>query len=118
MARPTFITDEQWRLLLEHGARSAAGEELDPHPVLLLELADPVMFWMLTEVDPHDEDRAFGLCDLGLGMPELGYVSLSEIAALRGRGRGQSVQADATFVGDRPLSIFRSWARMVGWIVR
>ena len=27
---------------------------------------------------------AFGLCDLGLGEPELGYVTLHELAAARG----------------------------------
>ena len=28
--------------------------------------------WLLTELDPVEPDRAFGLCDLGLGYPELG----------------------------------------------
>ena len=41
--------------------------------------------WLLTEIDLKDPDIAFGLCDLGLGYPELGSVSLSEIAALRGK---------------------------------
>lgn len=40
--------------------------------------------WLLTEIDPDDDDHAFGLCDLGLGMPELGWVSLQELAAVRG----------------------------------
>ena len=31
--------------------------------------------WLLTEIDPDDHDHAFGLCDLGQGFPELGYVS-------------------------------------------
>jgi hypothetical protein len=34
---------------------------------------------LLTEIDPGDDDTAFGLCDLGLGCPEVGYVSLSEL---------------------------------------
>ena len=33
--------------------------------------------------DPDDEDTAFGLCDLGLGRPEVGQVSLSALAAPR-----------------------------------
>jgi hypothetical protein len=36
---------------------------------------------LLTEIDPDDEDLAFGLCDLGLGSPELGWVRLDDGAA-------------------------------------
>jgi hypothetical protein len=28
--------------------------------------------WLLSEVDPDDVHRAFGLCDLGMDGPELG----------------------------------------------
>jgi len=38
---------------------------------------------VLWEYDP-DEMMAFGWCDLGLGFPELGYVSVEELIALRG----------------------------------
>jgi|TARA_R100000315_G_scaffold62508_1_gene44619 hypothetical protein len=40
--------------------------------------------WWISERDPTDPDRLFGLCDLGLGFPELGYVSLNELRQLRG----------------------------------
>ncbi|MFT4026738.1 MAG: DUF2958 domain-containing protein [Novosphingobium sp.] len=36
------------------------------------------------EFDPQEPDILYGLCDLGLGEPELGTVSLAEIEALRG----------------------------------
>ena len=39
--------------------------------------------WWLSEYDPR-EMLAFGLCDLGLGFPELGYVSIAELLELRG----------------------------------
>jgi hypothetical protein len=38
---------------------------------------------LLTELDPNGEYLAFRLCDLGVGEPELGYVSLPELAAAR-----------------------------------
>jgi len=39
--------------------------------------------WYIAEVGTGDErDLAFGHCDLGLGMPEWGYVSLAELRAL------------------------------------
>jgi len=37
--------------------------------------------WFITEKDMEDEQhQAFGYCDLGMGCPELGYVSLVELA--------------------------------------
>lgn len=40
--------------------------------------------WFITEFGGSAEPRlAFGWCDLGLGTPELGYVSLDEVRQLR-----------------------------------
>jgi len=37
--------------------------------------------WYITEKDMENEQhQAFGYCDLGMGCPELGYVSLIELA--------------------------------------
>ena len=52
--------------LLVNGARSALGEDIDPPPVVKLFTPDGAATWLLTELDPEDPDRAFGLCDLGL----------------------------------------------------
>ena len=38
--------------------------------------------WLISEIE-DDGDTLFGLCDLGHGSPELGYVSLSELASLK-----------------------------------
>lgn len=82
-----LITDELYARLLANGARSAAGEDIDPRPVVKLFTPDAGATWLLTEADPEDPDRLFGLCDLGLGEPELGYVSLAEIRSVRGQLR-------------------------------
>src|SRR5450755_915740 len=74
-----LITNEQRTKLLDNGAAAARGEERDPHPVVKLFTADANATWLLTELDPGEPDRAFGLCDLGLGCPELGYVLMSEL---------------------------------------
>jgi hypothetical protein len=39
--------------------------------------------WLLTELDPDEPDIAFGLCDLGMGFPELGSVSISELEGVQ-----------------------------------
>lgn len=35
--------------------------------------------WLIHSMDPGENDRLYGLCDLGYGSPELGYVNLSEL---------------------------------------
>lgn len=72
--------------------------------------------WLLTEIDPGDMDRAFGLCDLGQGFPELGYVSLQELESLRGRW-GLPIERDLYFRGDKPISAYAREARLAGRIV-
>ena len=72
-----LITNEQRTKLLDNGAAAARGEERDPRPVVKLFTPDANATWLLTELDPVEPDRAFGLCDLGLGCPELGYVQVA-----------------------------------------
>ncbi len=41
------------------------------------------MDWFITERDMDEEQlQAFGLCDLGMGFPEIGYVSIPEITTM------------------------------------
>ena len=56
---------------------------LDFEPVVKLFTADGNAIWLLTELTP-DRDLAIRLCDLGLGEPELRYVSLVDLTAARG----------------------------------
>ena len=111
-----LLTDAQRRELTANGERSAAGEEIDPRPVVKLFTPDAGATWLLTELDPSDPDRAFGLCDLGLGCPELGYVSLAELAVVRGRS-GLPIERDLHFAADQSLSAYADAARSRGRIV-
>lgn len=61
-------------------------------------------------------DLAFGLCDLGLDCRELGYVRLSELAALRGP-MGSPVERDLHFEADKPISAYASAAQVERRIV-
>lgn len=56
------------------------GKNLDFRPVVRLFTPDAQATWLLTEIDPEAPMIAFGLCGLGMGYPELGYVSLEEIS--------------------------------------
>ncbi len=112
----TLITDEQHAQLLANGRQSLEQENFDPAPVVKLFTADAGATWLLTEIDPDDHDHAFGLCDLGLGYPELGWVSLAEIATVRG-GLGLPVERELQFEAQKRLSAYAREARLAGRIV-
>lgn len=111
-----LITDEQRAQLLANGWRSQADAAFDPAPVVKLFTPDAGATWLLTEIDPAEPDHAFGLCDLGLGYPELGWVSLEDITTVRGK-LGLAVERDLHFRTYKRLSAFAREARLVGRIV-
>jgi hypothetical protein len=110
-----LITEEQRVALLRNGAESLRAEGFDPMPVVKLFTPDAGATWLLTELDPQDEDLGFGLCDLGLGCPELGYVRLSEIEGVRG-SLGLPVERDLHFTARDRLSEYARLARAEGVI--
>ena len=107
-------------------------------PVVKLFMPDGGATWLLAWLEPDDIDIAFGLCDLGLGCAELGFVRISEIASLRGAVglpllgfSGQfgpdspmghvmpfqpMVERDRTFKAERSLSDYASADRAAGYI--
>lgn len=111
-----LITDVQRAQLLSNGRQSLTDEGFDPPPVVKLFTPDAGATWLLTEIDPDDEDHMFGLCDLGLGFPELGYVSLAELMSVRGR-LGLLVERDLHFTASKPISAYAREARLAGRIV-
>lgn len=111
-----FITDEQRSLLLANGRESLENPDFDPAPVVKLFTPDAGATWLLTEIDPDEHDLVFGLADLGLGTPELGWTSLSELAAVRGR-LGLPVERDLYFRAEKRLSAYARDARLAGRIV-
>lgn len=76
--------------------------EIDFFPVVKLFTPDAGATWLLTEIDPEDPNVAFGLCDLGLGFPEIGSVWLPELLALRGN-IGLPVERDRHWKADKTL---------------
>ena len=113
-----LITKALTEQLLANGrAQRAAmdqGEDaLDFEPVVKLFTPDAQCTWLLTELDGS---LAFGLCDLGMGEPELGYVSLAELAAVRGK-LGLPVERDLHFEAGKPISAYAEEARRIRRIV-
>ena len=111
-----LVTDAQRAALLENGRRVAAGEPHDPLPVVRLFTPDAHATWLLTSLDPVDGDTAYGLIDLGISMPELGRVKLSDLASIVGP-RQQPVMRDRYFQAARPLSEYLRLAQENGSIL-
>lgn len=111
-----LITDDQRTVLLANGRLSLEEAGLDPVPVVKLFTPDAGATWLLTHIDPDEPDHAYGLCDLGLGCPELGWLSLAEVAELRGP-LGLPVERDLYFHAEMRLSAYAREARLAGRIV-
>jgi len=56
---------------------------MDSKPVIKLFTPWANATWYLSEYDA-EHDLFFGLCDLGMGCPEMGYVSKTELESIRG----------------------------------
>ncbi len=111
-----LITEDERQRLLAHGQARADGQGGDPLPVVRLFTPDAHLTWLLASLDPADGDTAYGLIDLGLGMPELGTVKLSDLASIV-RPRQQPVMRDRYFQAARPLSEYVRLAQENGGIV-
>jgi hypothetical protein len=111
-----LITDDQLAVLRANGLSSRSVEDFDPAPVVKLFTPDAGATWLLTEIDPDDPDHAFGLYDLGVGFPELGWVSLADLRTVRGH-MGLAVERDLHFRAEKRLSAYAREARMAGRIM-
>jgi hypothetical protein len=120
MRSATNLETDQMKLLtkanrtkLEANARKTEIEGEDDHrPVV--KLFDPcgAATWLLTEIEG---DIAFGLCDLGMGSPELGSVSITELEAIKGP-LGIGIERDQYFEAEMTISEYAEAARASGSI--
>ena len=83
----------------------------------LLEIVNPTGSgtWLISEIE-DDGDTMFGLCDLGHGSPELGYVSLKELESLK-LPFGLSIERDISFTPDKSLGEYADEARSNRYII-
>lgn len=96
-------------------AQTAGKDEPDHKPVLKLFAPWGAATWLFSESDPDEPDRVFGLCDLGMGHPELGWASLAEIATAKGPF-GLKIERDLHFTADKTIGEYADAARAKGHI--
>ncbi|MHC2435330.1 DUF2958 domain-containing protein [Bradyrhizobium sp. USDA 4451] len=115
-----LLTASQRQKLIDNGRRQAevkgTPDEIDFEPVVKLFTPDAACTWLLTEIDPDDETVAWGLCDLGMGCPEFGTVSMTELAAVRGH-LGLGIERDLHFKACGPISRYIEAANKADRIV-
>jgi hypothetical protein len=100
-----LLTKSIHAALLRNGRIRETLAEEDFIPVVKLFTPDANCTWLLTELDPEEPDIAFGLCDLGMGFPELGSVRISELESVRG-ALGLPVERDRYFEPHHTLSVY------------
>ena len=106
-----LLTKRQRDRLLKNGR----NPDRDHPPAVKFFNPSGAATWLFSELG-EDGDSLFGLSDLGFGTPELGYSSLTEIAAIRVRF-GLGIERDLHFRARYPLSIYTEAARTAGRIV-
>ncbi|SAK15236.1 putative lipoprotein [Burkholderia multivorans] len=114
MTQPLTTAAERAQLLA-NGAARAAGQSIDPLPVVRLFTPDAHAIWLLAALDPADGDTAWGLIDLGIGMPALGTIRLSDLAGIVGPQQ-RPILRDLYFRAARPLSEYVQLAQRDGSI--
>ncbi len=112
----SLITVTERAQMLENGRAWAVGQDIDPLPVVRLFTPDAHATWLLAALDPVDGDTAYGLCDVGIGMPALGTVKLSELASIVGPLK-RPVMRDLYFRATRTLSEYTRLAQLNGSIM-
>ena len=104
-----LIPDALRPVLIANGAQDG-----DPVPVLKLFNPAGPGTWLITELG-EDGDTLFGLCDLDMGCPELGSVSLAELTSVK-LPFGLTLERDVHFEGRVPISRWMELARAAGSI--
>ena len=107
-----LMPDDIRQRLLANGATEVETDHLPA-----VKFFDPTgaATWLITEMMPGEPDILFGLCDLGMASPELGYVSLAELQSVKGR-LGLGIERDLYFTARFPLSVYARAAEIAGGI--
>lgn len=112
-----LITPELRECLLANGRAARDNPDFDPFPVLKWFNPCGAATWLITELDPNNEDLAYGLAHLGMGCPEVGHVSVRELASIRLMRGALGIERDLHWRPDRPLSVYARLAMAAGRIV-
>lgn len=107
----SLYTQTQYELLVKNGLPENTDQ--DHPPVVKWFTPDANATWLVSEI--LDDETAFGLCDMGHGFPELGYISLKDITEYVSP-YGNKIERDIHFEGKFPMSVYYQAARSIHMI--
>jgi len=103
---------DKHKKMLQHNYKHSTDTDLKPVVKLF---GGSSCTWLLTELDP-ETNVAFGLCDLGHGTPELGYVSLDELKAIKFPPFGLPIERDMHWEANKTIMQYTKEASQLGYI--
>lgn len=107
-----LIPQELREKMIENARDMLKGREDDHPPVVKLFSIAGSATWLLSELNPFEPTIAYGLCDWGMGEPELGYVSLEELESIQHPSLPiPLIVRDEHFDADYLMSIYIEAAR-------
>lgn len=116
-----LVTNAQFNSLIENANKTKeASDSGEPNgsshkPVIKLFTPWGSATWLITEYH-KDDDIFFGLTDLGLGAPELGYIRRTELENMKGPF-GLCIERDRHFVASMTIEEYANKAHEVGKII-
>jgi len=96
-------------------AQNADKGEIDFAPIVKLFSPVGSATWLITEMD--EEGMMFGLCDMGHGYPELGYVHHDELANIKLLGGALGIERDIHWKAKSTINEYAKQANLNGRIV-
>jgi Protein of unknown function (DUF2958) len=110
-----LVTDEQRTTMLANRKLYDTDPDFDPVPVVKIFSPIGAATWLLCSLDGGDPDIAEGLCDLGFGCPEIGFVRISELESCV-LPLGLRLERDLYFKPSKTLREYADDARLRGHI--
>jgi hypothetical protein len=100
--------------LKRNGGRYAEAK-CDLVPVVKFHDPGGTAKWLITRIDPRDDNILYGLHDLGIGLPIIGPVLFSELEEVEGR-LGIGLERDIFFCASHPISVYAHAAQILSRI--
>jgi hypothetical protein len=110
-----LLNEELTRQLVANHQTGQYREGYDPQPVVKFFNPAGAGTWLIASMDPHTRVM-FGLCDLGMGFPELGLVLFDELADYRSPF-GLGIERDLYWTPTKTLSEYTAEAMRAQRIV-
>lgn len=111
-----LMTKEQEEKLVANFLANDGKESAEDHRPVIKLFGGGACTWLLTEYCP-DSRTFFGLCDMGAGFPELGYVSRDELEEIRFKPLNLPVERERHFTADKTIGEYATIAKKEGRIV-